>query len=949
MSFAVGTLVHARGRDWVVLPDSDPEVLLLRPLGGGDEEICGILPAVEEVSEAHFDWPDPGAHLGDHRSAKLLRDALRLGFRSSAGPFRSFGNIAVEPRPYQLVPLLMALSLDPVRLLIADDVGVGKTVEAGLIARELLDTGEIQRLSVLCPPHLAAQWKADLARFFHIDAELVLRSTAARLERQCAVDQSVFEVFPFTVVSSDFIKSDRRRAEFIRSAPEMIIVDEAHTMAADRSNRRTSRHQRFELVRSLADKPERHLVLVTATPHTGNEGAFRSLVGLLADDLAELPDDPDTSFSEQERARLAEHFIQRRRANLVDYLDEETQFPVREVLAEEACQYHLSSEYHAFFTKVIEWVRDSMDAPGLDDRTRRVRWWSALSLLRAVTSSPRSAAATMRNRSATAEAETADEADRIGQQTIYGDEEADTAVEMASDVVPGANPDDGDAKLRKRLNKLADEAELLEGGADRKLAKVTDMVRDLLDDGFNPIVFCAFIDTAEYVGENLAQQLGEDTRVEVVTGRYVPDERVERVNSLHEHPRRVLVATDCLAEGINLQGLFSAVIHYGLAFTPTTHEQREGRVDRFGQPLPVVRVATIYGADNRVDRIMLKVLHRRNRLIQNRTGVWIPVPFSEVAAADVLMSDLLTPEQGDLFSTAEPGVDLADELVAQWEADADRERKSMAKFAQRAIKVDEVRRELATIREAVGSGVVVEEFVRDAITSTGGTVSGSGGMGQPAVRIALTGLPGDVREQLEATVRLDTNSSFLARFAMPVADGEVYLVRTHPFVENLAAAVTARALDGVVDSPAARGGVIRTNDVDVRTTLLVVRMRFDLKTVRGDDEHSNVVEDLRLLAFQGSPAGAEWLDAEATESLLSSTPSGNVTEGQAGDFLSKVLDGSEDLLPELRRRSRERAEELLGSHRRVRSESGQRNVRYRVEPHEPDVLGVYVYLPGGAG
>ncbi len=86
-----------------------------------------------------------------------MRDAIRLGFRSSTGPFRSFAKIGVKPRPYQLVPLLMALNLEPVRLLIADDVGVGKTFEAGLITRELLDRGEATRLAVLCPPHLAEQ------------------------------------------------------------------------------------------------------------------------------------------------------------------------------------------------------------------------------------------------------------------------------------------------------------------------------------------------------------------------------------------------------------------------------------------------------------------------------------------------------------------------------------------------------------------------------------------------------------------------------------------------------------------------------------------------------------------------------------------------------------------------------------------------------------------------
>jgi hypothetical protein len=136
--------------------------------------------------------------------------------------------------------------------------------------------------------------------------------------------------------------------------------------------------------------------------------------------------------------------------------------------------------------------------------------------------------------------------------------------------------------------------------------------------------------------------------------------------------------------------------------------------------------------------------------------------------------------------------------------------------------------------------------------------------------------------------------------------------------------------------------------VEVRTTLLVVRMRFDLKTIRGDDEHSNVVEDLQLIAFQGAPSNAEWLDVSASEALLSCSPSVNVTEMQATEFLTKVVDEHDALVPELRRRTQARADELLGSHRRVRRDSGRRHVRYLVEPHEPDVLGVYVFLPGGA-
>jgi hypothetical protein len=220
-------LVKARGREWVVLPESLVNFLVVRPLGGTDAEVAGIDTSLESVEPASFDLPNP-QRLGDFQSCRLLRDAIRLGFRSSAGPFRSFGKIAVEPRPYQFVPLLMALKLDPIRLLIADDVGIGKTVEALLIARELLDRAEVQRMAVLCPPHLAEQWQEELRDKFHIDAELVLSNTARRLGRYCG-NRSVFDVFPHVIVSLDYIKSEARRDDFVRACPELVIVDEAHT------------------------------------------------------------------------------------------------------------------------------------------------------------------------------------------------------------------------------------------------------------------------------------------------------------------------------------------------------------------------------------------------------------------------------------------------------------------------------------------------------------------------------------------------------------------------------------------------------------------------------------------------------------------------------------------------------------------------------------------------
>lgn len=453
MSFAVGSLVAARGREWVVLPGSTDDLVLARPLGGTDDEVAGICTALESVQPASFALPD-ATKIGDYRSCRMLRDALRLGFRSSAGPFRCFGKIAVEPRPYQLVPLLMALKLDPVRLLIADDVGVGKTVEALLVVKELLDRGECQRLTVLCPPHLAEQWQRELSEKFHIQAELVLSGTVRRLERDC-FGRSLYEVYPYTVTSVDYIKSDRRRNEFVRTCPELVVIDEAHSCAYEEGQYH-SRHQRYELVRELASDPRRHMVLVTATPHSGKEAAFRSLLTFLNPEFGELPVELGGKENEPIRRRLATHFIQRRRADVRHFLDKETVFPERE---DKEDTYTLSPEYKRLFSRVLNYAREIVRDESGGRHRMRVRWWSALALLRALASSPAAAAATLRSRSATADTETTEEADEVGRRQVMDLDDIDSP--DASDITPGASSEgqESDTDLsRRQLLELAREA-----------------------------------------------------------------------------------------------------------------------------------------------------------------------------------------------------------------------------------------------------------------------------------------------------------------------------------------------------------------------------------------------------------------------------------------------------------------------------------------------------------
>ena len=932
-----GTLIRARGREWVVLPESSPELLLARPLGGLDEEITGILPVVEPVESAAFSLPS-AADVGDFHSGRLLREAARLSTRAAAGPFRSFARIAVEPRPYQLVPLMMALKLDPVRLLIADDVGIGKTVEAALIARELLDRGEVRRLAVLCPPHLAEQWQQELAEKFHIEAELVLSSTIQRLERHLPVGVSVFDRHRFVVVSTDFIKSDRRAADFALKCPELVIVDEAHgcTLAGGMGR---GRQQRFALVREIARQPARHLVLVTATPHSGNEGAFRSLLGLLDEGFFALPDDLESKARTGVRQKLAQHLIQRRRPDIRRFLDTDTAFPSR--LDREAT-YAFNPEYRQLFDDLVDFAR-AFVAGADGDRHRRVRYWSALALLRCVSSSPAAAAATLRNR-AVVDSAADEEIDAVGHQTVLDMNAEDEDVSL--DFSPGAATErDADA-TRRALLAFAKRAEALAGAADAKLQGAIPLVKALLAAEFRPIVFCRFVDTADYVARHLRAALPK-ARIEAVTGLLPPAEREARIQALMQGGGPyLLVCTDCLSEGVNLQQAFNAVLHYDLCWNPTRHEQREGRVDRFGQRQPEVRVITYYGQDNPIDGVILDVLIRKHKSIKSDLGVTVAVPGSSEQVARTLF-------EGALFRNAGGGakqlrLDLGAiqpkirELHEDWENARDREKVSRSRYAQQTLAPEAVAAELQSVRDAIGSGADVARFVRTVAQAAHlPVIDGPGG----AITVNLSAeTPRALRQAL------GRDEPFTGRFDLPLGEGEVYLGRTSPLVEGLAGWTLDQALDPTARDPnaprpvAARCGIIMTSAVTARTTLLLARFRFHLHTA-GKEGETLLCEEIAPLAATGSADSPQWLTGADSERLLAATPEGSPGQTRVDQQLTLLAGALPGWQTALEPVAQERAAAQREAHERVR-EAARAAGRVTIEPVLPvDVLGAYVLLP----
>ncbi|GAA1467249.1 DEAD/DEAH box helicase [Nocardiopsis exhalans] len=988
-TYAPGSLVSARGREWVVLPESAADMLVLRPLGGSDDDVAALFPAFEKVAAATFDAPDP-TDLGNAEAAGLLRSALRIGFRSGAGPFRSLAGIAVQPRAYQLVPLLMALRQQTVRMLISDDVGIGKTIEAGLVASELLAQGEAKGLAVLCSPALAEQWQEELRTKFNIDAELVLASTVSRLERGLDLGQSLFDKHRHVIISTDFIKSTRHRDDFVRHCPDLVIVDEAHTCVSADDTKANQSQLRYELLQKVAADPERHLLLVTATPHSGKESAFRNLLGLVNPELATADFDKKAG-----RELLARHFVQRKRADVRQYLTREGDGLADDSLAEKTAfpsdrqfkdeKYKLAPEYKKLLEDAIAYASERVEqagAPG--ERNYRIAWWSAIAMLRSLVSSPRAAAKTLTTRSAAAAARTAKEADELGAPLVRDSVDSDQLEGM--DTAPGAKSDEGEDQAKHPLLLLAERAEQLEGPAkDAKLKALVKHLKDLLADGYNPIVFCHYIDTAEYVAEHLDGKLngrakdgkpGWRTTVKSVTGTLSPQQRVQRIEELAEEAaaeaareaeaesedgagagtaaRRVLVATDCLSEGVNLQHYFDAVVHYDLAWNPTRHDQREGRVDRYGQRRDQVRVITLYGEDNGIDGNVLEVLLRKYRQIRKDLGIAVSVPDeSSAGVTDAIVDWLLvrsrSGEQEALFGTDQLTV-RADELEAQWKSAADREKLSRSKYAQRAIHPEEVAREVASVRAALGGTGEVRAFVESSLRELEAILRPT----PDGFTADVSGTPVGLRDAFSpvlGSAAVEDGKPFPFRDTAAVARGEAALVRTDPLVGALASHVLDAALDPDTAGPrpARRCGVVRTSAVEKRTTLLLVRYRFHLTLPSRHGTKQLVAEDAKLLAFRGAPDRAEWLDPSEAVALLDARPDANTDPASAERSMTKILEGLPSVSDRLVEYGRELADELTESHRRVRGASGEIRRGLKVVPQEPaDVLGAYVYLPAPA-
>ena len=918
LNISPGDLVRARGREWVALPSPQAGILALRPLSGNENDVVILNPDLEisGVEPARFDLPDEAMPTVQAKAA-LLADALRLTLRRGAGPFRSAAQLTFEPRIYQLVPLLMALRLQVPRLLIADDVGIGKTIEAGLILREFIDRGEVDAFSVLCPPHLVDQWLTELKDRFGIDAVPVTSGTAAKLERNLPLAQTLFDAYPYTVVSLDYIKAEKRREGFARACPDFVIVDEAHACVGTHKGKQ----QRFDLLRGLARDPDRRIIMLTATPHSGDEEAFARLLSLIDEEFA-IADFENTRY----RERLARHFVQRRRVDLIEGdWDETRSFPKHETTE---FSYRLTGPHLDFQESVVDYCLSVVSRSGNQKRDQRLAFWGTLALMRCVGSSPAAALSALRNRAL-------NESDRLEPQIYDDDGDDEDAVDLEPGTVFSTDPE---------LQALLELAMDLVDTTDPKIEALISALKPLIKAGANPVVFCRYLATAEYVKDRLRKAFHRIT-VESVTGELTPDERRDRVSEMASEDaatdnQRILVATDCLSEGINLQQHFDTVVHYDLSWNPTRHQQREGRVDRFGQPAELVRSVMMFSPDSAIDGAVLDVILRKAEEIRKATGVTVPLPEERGAVTDALMAAMMLRRGGQQQLALDLRLsDGTQAIEARWRDASENEKKSRARFAQNAMKPGEVAPEWNKVKSLLGSPDDARRFVERAMSKFGVPLEK-----RNSVFIAhVHALQNSLKEKLDQR-GLSTSVRLASR--EPAPSGTSLITRSHPLTASLAESLVEASLDPetLPDLGIGRVGAWPTPAVSVMTRIALLRMRYKL-TIHARKEKLLLAEEARLIALHGTRIVASgdavraWLNTPASADLAPIAR--NRLINSARSELPAMLSGSiADFVTQ-------RAEELVEDHARLRAAAGSAS-RVSVEAVlPPDVIGLFILMPSG--
>jgi superfamily II DNA or RNA helicase len=565
----------------------------------------------------------------------------------------------VIPLPHQIHALSRAISGDCVRYLLADEVGLGKTIEAGLVMRELKLRGLVRRTLIVSPKGIATQWVAEMKTHFNEQFQLVLGDDIGTLQRLApGADQrsSAWSMFNQVIVSLDSVKPmDKRRgwtaervAEYNRSRFEdlitagwdLVVVDEAHRLGGS-----TDQVARYKLGKGLAEAAP-YVLLLSATPHQGKTDAFHRLMNLLDDNA--FPDMDSVS-----RDRVAPYVIRTEKRKAID-ADGKPLFKPRRTQMAPVAWTHRHHLQQLLYEAVTDYVREGYNQ-ALREKKRHIGFLMIL-MQRLVVSSTRAIRTTLERRLAALK---------------EGEQQASLRLaELENGAVVSENPDDEigelydmngqellDELLKSHVSALQSEGSHVEtlldaavrceqAGPDTKAEALIEWIYELQAEENEPdlkvLIFTEFVPTQQMLKVFL-----EARGISVVTlnGSMDMEERTHAQDAFSKS-HRVLVSTDAGGEGLNLQ-FAHVIINYDIPWNPMRLEQRIGRVDRIGQPKTVRAINFVF--EDSVEFRVREVLEQKLSVIFNEFGIDKTGDVLDSAQAgelfeDVFASAILNPE-----------------------------------------------------------------------------------------------------------------------------------------------------------------------------------------------------------------------------------------------------------------------------------------------------------------
>lgn len=631
-----GQLVRVRQRQYIVtdvrrtalptspvLSSSHPAQSLVMLSSVEDDALGEELQVIWELEPGAYihekiELPQPTGFDPPARLDAFL-DAVRWGAASTAdirtlqAPFRS----GIDIEDYQLDPVVRAIQMPRANLLIADDVGLGKTIEAGLVAQELIIRHRCRRILIVCPSSLQIQWRDQMRDKFGLDFRIVDSALMKELRRQRGIHVNPWVHFPRLITSTDFLKRDRPLRLFREVLPaqaealyprrfDLLIVDEAHNVAPPGGGRYAIDSLRTAAIRLLVPHFE-HKLFLTATPHNGYPESFTALLELLDAQRFARGVQPD-------RKQLQVVMVRRLKQEMQNW-DGSPMFPSRQLEAIAVEYPQAERQVHAALRRYTE-----LRTKGVGDNVEKYATEFVLKLLKKrLFSSPEAFLTTLtqhQNALVTARRRQAGSLSAKPTEGILRRQLEQVEEEFADDEVYEAATDESIGNTSRLFRSLSPEEHQLlqemlqwaEVAAQKPDAKATQLL-NWLNSTIRPggqwsnervIIFTEYRATQKWLYNLMAAEgLVQGDRLMTLYGGMNSDDREAVKAAFQAHPDvspvRILLATDAASEGLDLQNFCSRLIHYEIPWNPNRMEQRNGRIDRHGQRSPSVQIYHFVG------------------------------------------------------------------------------------------------------------------------------------------------------------------------------------------------------------------------------------------------------------------------------------------------------------------------------------------------------------------